>query len=362
MPIGWRAAMATALYGDRGFFVTGAGPAAHFRTSAHAVPVLGAALLRLLDRVDAALGRPDPLHVVDVGAGRGELLGTLAGLAPPELAARLRLTAVELAPRPDDLPDRVDWRAELPERTVGLLLATEWLDNVPLDVAEPGPGGWRRVLVDPATGTESPGGPLDPAESAWLDRWWPIPTDPGPPDRAEIGLTRDLAWADRAEIGLTRDLAWAEAVGSLHRGLALAVDYGHLRRARPRHGTLTGFRAGRQVDPVPDGSRDLTAHVAVDSVAAAGAAVAGRPYTLVGQHTALRALGVDGRRPALALAAADPAGYLRALAGASTAAELTDPAGLGGHWWLLQPVGVEPDPAGWLSAGPVAPAPGRGGR
>ncbi|MDG4791332.1 SAM-dependent methyltransferase [Micromonospora sp. WMMD1102] len=347
MPIGWRAAMTTALYGDQGFFVTGAGPTAHFRTSAH-MPLLGAALLRLLDRLDAALGRPDPLQLVDVGAGRGELLGTLARLAPPALAARLRLTAVELAPRPDGLPEWVDWRPEPPERIVGLLLATEWLDNVPLDVAEPGPGAWRRVLVDPADGTESPGGPLDPAEAAWLDRWWPLPADQCPPDRVEIGLPRDLAWA--------------EAVGSLHRGLALAVDYGHLRKARPRHGTLTGFRAGRQVGPVPDGSRDLTAHVAIDSVAAAGTAVAGQPYTLVEQHTALRALGVDGRRPALALASTDPAGYLRALAGASTAAELTDPAGLGGHWWLLQPVGVEPDPAGWFSAEPVAPAPGRGGR
>ncbi|WP_304598531.1 SAM-dependent methyltransferase [Plantactinospora sp. BC1] len=361
MPIGWRAAMTTALYGDRGFFVGGAGPAAHFRTSAHAVPVLGAALLRLLDRLDAALGRPDPLQVVDVGAGRGELLGTLARLAPPELAARLRLTGVELAPRPDALPETIDWRPEPPERIVGLLLGTEWLDNVPLDVAEAGPAGWRRVLVDPATGAESPGGPLDPAETQWLARWWPTPgrdgSAPRPPERVEIGLPRDAAWA--------------EAVGSLHRGLALAVDYGHLRDARPVRGTLTGFRAGRQVDPVPDGSCDLTAHVAVDSVAAAGTARAGLPYTLVEQHRALRALGADGRRPALTLASTDPAGYVRALARASTAAELTDPAGLGGHWWLLQPVGVDPGPdgwlgagtAGWLGAGPdVAPAGDAAGR
>ena len=39
-----------------------------------------------------------------------------------------------------------------------------------------------------------------------------------------------------------------------------------------------------------------------------------------------------------------PAGYMRALADASTAAELTDPAGLGGHYWLLQPVGIELPP------------------
>ncbi|MBE1486528.1 SAM-dependent methyltransferase [Plantactinospora soyae] len=335
MPISWRSAISTALYGSSGFFVAGAGPAAHFRTSAHAVPVLGNALLALLDRVDAALDRPDPLDVVDVGAGRGELLTTLARLAPPELAARLRLTAVELAPRPDELPGTIAWRPDLPDRVVGLLVGTEWLDNVPLDVAVPGPDGWLRMLVDPATGTESLGGPLDPDEVDWLDRWWP--DQPAEVGRVEVGRVE----GGRVEIGLARDLAWASALAALERGLALAVDYGHLRERRPPDGTLTGFRSGRQVAPIPDGSCDLTAHVAIDSVAAAGERASGLPYTLVSQRTALRALGTDGRRPPLALASTDPAGYVRALARASTAAELTDPAGLGGHWWLLQPVGLQ---------------------
>jgi Uncharacterized conserved protein len=325
--------MSAALYGPDGFFVTGSGPAAHFRTSAHVVPVLGTALVRLVERLDAALGRPDRLDVVDVGAGRGELLTTLARLVPSHLADRLRLTAVELAPRPEGLPAAVGWRSDLPERVAGLLLGTEWLDNVPLEVVESGPTGWRRVLVDPATGEEVVGGPVDAAEAAWLARWWPEPEPTG-------AAAPEADCPVRAEVGLPRDDAWAAAVATLDRGLALAVDYGHLRRSRPLHGTLTGYRAGRQVPPVPDGSCDLTAHVAIDSVAAAGSAVAGLPYTLTRQRTALRALGVHGARPPLALASADPAGYVRALAAASAAAELTDPAGLGGHWWLFQPVGI----------------------
>ncbi|KAB1104491.1 hypothetical protein F6X54_28360, partial [Micromonospora aurantiaca] len=147
----------------------------------------------------------------------------------------------------------------------------------------------------------------------------------------------------RAEIGWSRDLAWAEAVGKVARGLALAVDYGHLRDSRPADGTLTGYRGGRQVPPVPDGSCDVTAHVAMDSVASAGERVARCAYSLVSQREALRALGADGGRPPLSLAGRDPAGYLRALAAASAAAELTDPAGLGGHLWLRQPVGVALD-------------------
>lgn len=325
----WRDAMEQALYGPGGFFVAGAGPAAHFRTSVHASPAFAAALARQLAVLDEALGRPDRLDVVDVGAGRGELLRALLAHAGPDLADRIRPVAVERAARPDDLPPEIDWRQEIPARITGLLLATELLDNVPLDVATHTPDGWRHLLVDPTTGAETIGPPLAEADTAWLTRWWPG-GQPG-------------GWG-RAEIGRTRDEAWAEAVGRIARGVALAVDYGHLRESRPVDGTLTGYRNGRQVPPVPDGSCDVTAHVAVDSVASAGERVARCAYTLVSQREALRALGADGGRPPLSLAARDPAGYLRALAAASAAAELTDPAGLGGHWWLWQPVGVALDP------------------
>lgn len=346
-PLSWRDAMSAALYGPAGFFVAGAGPAAHFRTSVHASPLVGAAMLRLLDRVDAALGRPPRLDVVDVGAGRGELLDTLARLAPAALAGRLRLTAVELAPRPPGLAAAVDWRPDLPTGIVGLLVATEWLDNVPLEVVEAAPDGWRQVLVEPATGRETTGDPPSPAAAGWLRTWWPggAPTldEPGaaPGDGQEA---RSAPGVVRAEVGLTRDAAWAAAVSAVERGLAVAVDYGHLRAVRPLGGTLTAFRVGRQVPPVPDGSCDLTVHVAMDAVAAAGSAAVGLPYTLVRQREALRALGADGRRPPLSLASTDPAGYVRALAAASTAGELTDPAGLGSHWWLLQPVALHPAP------------------
>jgi SAM-dependent MidA family methyltransferase len=318
----WSAAMSRALYGPHGFFVSGAGPAGHFRTSANSSPIMAAAVLRLLARVDDLLGRPGRLDFVDVGAGRGELLtGVLAG-APSGLRDRLHPIAVELAPRPSFLADEIDWRDALPDRIAGLLIATEWLDNVPLDVVE----GDRYVEVDPATGHERPGGPVDAADAAWLERWWPPMLD-----------------GQRREVGRGRDTAWAGAVGAVERGLAVAVDYGHLLDRRPVDGTLTGYREGRQVPPVPDGSRDVTAHVALDAVALAGSAVAGRPYQLITQRRALRALGADGGRPPISLAGVDPVGYVRALAAASAAAELTATGGLGDHWWLLQPVGID----GW---------------
>lgn len=317
--IGWRLAMQAALYGSGGFFVRPrSGPADHFRTSVHASPLFAGALLRLIERVDAALGHPETFDLVDVGAGRGELLATLRRLLPDGLAERVRLIAVEVVPRPDGLDPAIRWRRDIPSSVTGLLIATEWLDNVPLDIVDTDESGrLRKVLVDRATGVETLGPPADPADMFWLSRWWPGP--------------------GRIEIGWPRDTAWSDAVGSVRRGAALCVDYGHRRDERPALGTLTGYREGRQVTPVPDGSCDVTAHVAMDSVAAA----AGTPYRMIRQRAALKALGVDGARPPLDLARSAPAAYLRALATAGAAGELIDPAGLGEHWWLWHTVGVD---------------------
>ncbi|WP_327177185.1 SAM-dependent methyltransferase [Streptomyces sp. NBC_01335] len=318
--LGWGAAARAALYGDGGFYRRPEGPAGHFRTSVHASPLFASAVARLLAETAAELGT-DTVGLVDMGAGRGELTAGVLAAAPAGL--RITAYAVELADRPPGLDHRIEWCARLPQGVTGLLFANEWLDNVPLDVVEVDAAGTARyVLVRASDGAERLGGPVSGADARWLERWW-TPAGPG----------------DRAEIGLPRDLAWAEAVGSLAAGRAVAVDYAHVGGARPPFGTLTGFRAGREVDPVPDGSCDLTAHVALDACAAAGAPVGGPPPELLDQRTALGRLGVSGGRPPLALASTDPAGYVRALAAAGEAAELTARGGLGDFGWLVQRVG-----------------------
>jgi SAM-dependent MidA family methyltransferase len=317
---GWRAAAEDALYGPEGFYRRPEGPAGHFRTSVHASALFAGAVARLLCRVDEALGRPATLDFVDLGAGRGELVtGVLAAL-PAEVAARVRAYAVELADRPQGLGHGIEWLAEPPKGITGLLFANEWLDNVPVEVAEVDSVGVPRLVLVREDGTERLGEPLSGAEAAWLARWWP--------QAPEEGL--------RAEIGLPRDTAWASAVATLDRGLAVAVDYGHTADTRPPFGTLTGFREGRETAPVPDGSCDLTAHVALDACALPGA------HRLT-QRAALHALGLTGARPPLALASTDPTEYVRALASAGEAAELTATGGLGDFGWLVQSVGI-PDP------------------
>ncbi|QIJ63976.1 SAM-dependent methyltransferase [Streptomyces sp. JB150] len=318
----WRAATEAALYGPGGFYRGPEGPAGHFRTSVHASPLFARAVAGLLCRVDEALGRPERLDFVDMAAGRGELAGGVLAALPAEVAARTRAYAVEIAARPAGLDHRIKWRARLPESVTGLLFANEWLDNVPVEVAETDAAGVARRVLVRADGTERLGEPVGGAEAEWLARWWPLP--------AEEGL--------RAEIGLERDTAWASAVSCVERGLAVAVDYAHTVDTRPPFGTLTGFREGRETAPVPDGSCDITAHVALDACTLPG----GRVLT---QRAALHALGIAGARPPLSLASTDPAAYVRALAGAGEAAELTAPGGLGDFGWLVQPVRI-PDPLG----------------
>jgi len=107
------------------------------------------------------------------------------------------------------------------------------------------------------------------------------------------------------------------------------VDYGHARGDRPAHGTLTAYRDGALVPAVPDGSCDLTAHVAVDAL---------EHDEVMTQRAALRDLGVAAATPDVTLARTDPAAYLSALARSSAALALTDPAGLGGFGWVLRRV------------------------
>lgn len=305
--VSWREATERALYGENGFYRRNLG-ARHFRTSVEASPSFAAAIRALAPAVES---------IVDVGAGSGRLLADLRVLDP-----RPRLTAVEIGPRPDGLDPAIEWRHTLPESISGLVVANEWLDNVPVDVVEQTTRGPRYVLVDSRTGAERLGDPPGAEDDAWLRRWWPL---------AEVGA--------RAEVGRPRDEAWAGVIRRLTGGVAVAVDYAHRLGNRPAIGTLAGYRDGRVVAPVPDGSCDITAHVALDACAAAGRAAGAADSVLTTQRDALRALGIRGERPPVELARTDPRGYVAALRRAGEEGELLDADGLGGFGWLVQSVG-----------------------
>lgn len=309
----WQQAWQHALYGPRGFYRQAEGPSAHFATSARGVPhgttVLAKAVVQLARR--HRLG-----HVVDIGAGHGELAADVMRQAPD-----LHVTGVDVVPRPAHLPASVAWvrspgGAALPdllsELRDTLVLAHEWLDVVPCPVVQRDQTGvWRVVGIDPASGREQLGEEPSAAELAWLDRWMPASTI-------------------RAEVGTERDRAWADLASRVRRGLVVAVDYGHTALDRPRQGTLTGYRHGHHIEPVPDGSSDLTAHVAVDAL------VEVTPRArLERQHAVLDDLLGPSQPLTRDLALTQPTTYLGLLAEQAARRCLTDRAGLGGFWWVL---------------------------
>ena len=312
----WQQAWDRALYGEKGFYRQAAGPAGHFSTATQGVPQIGRqlalALLRLMDQEGLDT-------FVDMGCGRGELLEQVHELGP-----QVRCLGVDIVARPQ-LSEPIGWLRspggeQIPDGLDGLtgtlVFANEWLDVVPCQIAELDESGeLREVLVNTSTGDEQLGDPLSFDARRWCQRFWPV---------------QGMAAGDRVEIGQTRDVAWDSLLSRLEPdSLAIAVDYGHTIDDRPGPGTLTGFRQGRQVLPVPDGSCDLTAHVSMDSLTHDG---------LLDQRTALRQLGVRGQIPGLDLARSSPAAYLQGLSTASAAAALTARGGLGDFLWAFSHV------------------------
>jgi len=311
----WAQAWDQALYGENGFYRQANGPADHFSTATQGMPQIGellaTALLALMDHEGLT-------EFVDMGCGRGELLEHVHRLRP-----QMRCRGVDIVTRPP-LSEAIGWLqspggARLPDDLEGLtdtlVLANEWLDVVPCPIAEVDEDGeLREVLVNTSrssTGQELLGDIVSGTSREWCQWFWPV-------DGLKPG--------DRVEIGESRDTAWDDLLSRLGSGLAVAVDYGHTIDSRPAPGSLTGFKGGRQVMPVPDGSCDVTAHVAMDSLT---------HDELKDQRTVLRQLGVSGQTPPHALSRSNPAAYLQALSTASTAGALTAAGGLGGFTWAF---------------------------
>ena len=293
----WRAAIDRALYGESGFYLRER-PSGHFRTSVSASAVFAEAVLSLLGQVDAELGMPGRLDLVDIGAGEGVLRRPGARRAPAR-AARPAPGHGRRPVAPAGRPASGDRLARRPSRGD----RAGW----------PSPtSGWTTCRWT------SPSGPPTGRGSSWST---PRPATSGsgaaPSARPTAsGWNAGGRCARRAtgpRSAGTRDAAWASVIERLERGRAIAVDYAHPVDNRPavRH----AHRIPRRRDGVahPRRTCDITAHVALDACAEAGRAGRRDIHTLSTQRDALRALGITGARPPLDLARVDPRGYLRAL-------------------------------------------------
>jgi SAM-dependent MidA family methyltransferase len=347
----WRTAWHDALLGPAGFYSTGpgslsaSGPAGHFRTSAVVGQgqAVAAAILAVLTDVDIRLGHPERLEVIEIGAGEGtlanSLMSAIAADSSGSLSERVRMTCIDVHERPVGLIPSISWITG-PAHDVlkdtyavnGLVVAHEWFDTIACDVLQVDADRHLRVVLVDAAGVESLGPRLVDAQACaqigvdsatitdWVDRWWPLAGEPG----------------QRIEVGLTRDDTMRTLTKAMMSGTILAIDYGH--DVNSRRSTLAGYRNGRLVSVIPDGSCDITAHVAFDSCAQAAKDIAETTGRSIATSTRLQRevlgpLVALVRWPDPASANSNPEHYATELESMSNVIELTGP-DLGDFTWL----------------------------
>jgi SAM-dependent MidA family methyltransferase len=327
-PITFAEFMEHALYGPGGFYEQPpVGEEGHFVTSPHLHPVFADLLRFALGELRSGLGDPDPLPIVELGAGDGTLARQLIAGAREAGGPDLEYAAVERSAgarkRLGELGLRVGERIQnLPPADPGCAFANELLDNLP----------FRRVL-----GGDD--GPVEIRVGVSDDRFVEVevPCDDELLDAIAVApeLGRELVVPTGALRLIDEIAAW------LRRGYVLFIDYGS--EGPAASGAVHGYRSHRVEHDVlsEPGTADITAGVDFEAIARRAEQRGLETLGLVSQRDALLALGYDRwnegqrRRQADALEAGQSREAVGAWESRGVANILIDPMGLGGLWWLL---------------------------
>jgi SAM-dependent MidA family methyltransferase len=296
-----------------------------FLTAPELHPIFGEVLAHAVEDAWDRLGRPEPLVVVEHGAGEGALAVPLLDALSPSIRyrpvevderrlARLRARLAEagLAERLDDASAGAPFD--------GVVIANEVLDALPVHRVRRSGDELRELAVDI--------GPDD----AFIEVDIP-PTTPALAERLDIeGI--ELADGQTAEVCLAIDAWVADATAALRRGLLVLIDYGAPATelydpVRRRDGTLRAY-VRHQVHDDPYrfvGRQDLTAHVDFTAVEWAARAAGLTTLGITTQAEALMGLGIEDR---LREIQADPATTFEDYALLRSALmRLLDPAAMG---------------------------------
>jgi len=297
-PITVAAFMSEALaHPEHGYYMRGDpfGRAGDFITAPEISQMFGELLGLWCAQTWRRSGAPTPVHLVELGPGRGTLMADAwrALARAPDFRNAAMIHLVETSPALRARQEatlaglEIEWHADFSNVPAGpmLLLANEFFDALPIHQLLRTPAGWRERLIGTADEqlvfTEGPG---LPALAALLPETLR--------ENASIGAVAELSPA-----GCSIAAAIAARIGS-DGGGALIIDYGHGDSAPG-----DTFQAVRRHEPedvlARPGEADLTAHVdfaALGRAAANAAAVHGP----IGQGDFLRRLGIDYRAATLA--------------------------------------------------------------
>lgn len=270
--------MSTALYAPGlGYYAAGSmklGAGGDFVTAPELSPLFSRTLARQVAEVLAATGG----DVLELGPGSGrmaaDLLRALAELnCLPQRYLLLDVSA-DLRERqhrllstlPDALRPRVSWVDRLPEQHIGIVLANEVFDALPVALVV-----WHKAEV------LERGVICRDGKFAWEDRTVPAGRLLDAAQRiraAHPNIGQGAAYL--SEVGLAaRDLMRALA-RALSRGVVLAIDYGfgaaeYYHPQRDRGTLMCHYRHHAHDDPfLWPGLQDITAHVDFTALATAG--------------------------------------------------------------------------------------------
>lgn len=233
--------------------------------------------------------RPDQLHYVELGPGRGYLardaqrVMKLHGLEPRMhlVEGSTRLRDAQLAQVPDAIFHHD--LSGVPADGPLLIVANEFLDALPVRQLVMTEEGWREVMVDVTGDSFAFVAGRQPMDAA-------VP---------EVRREADLGTVIETCPGAAAQML--EVAGRLasQGGAALFIDYGH---AEPRYGsTLQAICAHQKLDPLAaPGEADLTAHVDFDQMKQIALSRGVEWMGTVTQGAWLSALGIHQRAETLA--------------------------------------------------------------
>jgi len=267
------------------------GTAGDFITAPEISQIFGELLGAWCGVVWEALGRPDPVLLVELGPGRGTLMQDALRAACKKdgfrKAARLHLIETSERLQAQQAENLREFRpvfhahpGELPDGPM-LLLANEFFDALPIRQFERTESGWRERLVT-----------FEPEAGAFrFTLAHAVTPDVQIPARLRAAAVGSIAEISFPALGLARDIG--ERVRRFG-GAALILDYG-----APQTQALATFQSVHKHgfhDPLAHpGEADLTAHVDFESLAEAARAGGASVTDSIPQGLWLTRLGIRMR-------------------------------------------------------------------